>query len=136
MYFKLSSSASPNSALSSVPGNLFYDAALLFLNKPMDPAPNVGVACLPPPKRPQQEGTRCFASGWGKDKFGKEGRYQVILKKVSSVALQRSWTECGLYSKPVSSVMLHVTTAIKDSCRDPRLNVFSKASPNKLGPNL
>ncbi|KAL0808582.1 hypothetical protein ABMA28_013024 [Loxostege sticticalis] len=63
-------------------GNLFYDAALLFLNKPMDPAPNVGVACLPPPKRPQQEGTRCFASGWGKDKFGKEGRYQVILKKV------------------------------------------------------
>lgn len=23
-----------------------------------------------------------FASGWGKDKFGKEGKYQVILKKV------------------------------------------------------
>lgn len=24
----------------------------------------------------------CFASGWGKDNFGKAGRYSVIMKKV------------------------------------------------------
>ncbi|CAH0687481.1 unnamed protein product [Chilo suppressalis] len=63
-------------------GNLFYDIALLFLTQPMDLAPNVGVACLPPPMQKATPGTRCFATGWGKDKFGKEGRYQVILKKI------------------------------------------------------
>ncbi|CAH0403879.1 unnamed protein product [Chilo suppressalis] len=63
-------------------GKLFYDIALLFLTKPMDLAPNVGVACLPLPKQKAIPGTRCFATSWGKDKFGKEGRYQVILKKV------------------------------------------------------
>lgn len=65
------------------PGNLFYDIAVLFLSQPFDMLPNVGVACLPPPRERVPGGTRCFATGWGKDKFGKEGRYQVILKKVS-----------------------------------------------------
>ncbi|XP_028163617.1 phenoloxidase-activating factor 2-like, partial [Ostrinia furnacalis] len=79
-------------------GNLFYDIALLFLNKPMDPAPNIGVACLPPPKRLQTAGTRCFASGWGKDKFGKAGRYQVILKKVELPVVKHSTCQ-GLLRK-------------------------------------
>ncbi|CAH1641717.1 unnamed protein product [Spodoptera littoralis] len=30
----------------------------------------------------QEDGTRCLATGWGKDKFGKEGRYSTVLKKV------------------------------------------------------
>ncbi|OWR50947.1 clip domain serine protease 11 precursor [Danaus plexippus plexippus] len=64
--------------------NLFYDIALLFLSSPVDMnVPNVALACLPPPRLVTPGGIRCFASGWGKDKFGKEGRYQVILKKVS-----------------------------------------------------
>jgi plasma kallikrein len=35
-----------------------------------------------PPQNQAFDGSKCFASGWGKDKFGKEGKYQVILKKV------------------------------------------------------
>ncbi|GBP33101.1 Phenoloxidase-activating factor 2 [Eumeta japonica] len=64
-------------------GTLYYDVAILFLKSPMTMAPNVGVVCLPPPSDQPRAGTRCLASGWGKDQFGKEGRYQVILKKVS-----------------------------------------------------
>ncbi|KAJ0169978.1 hypothetical protein K1T71_014584 [Dendrolimus kikuchii] len=63
-------------------GNLFYDVALLFLDQPMNMAPNVGVVCLPPAKTNTPPGTSCFATGWGKEKFGREGQYQVILKKV------------------------------------------------------
>uniref|UniRef100_A0A2H1WBM5 Phenoloxidase-activating factor 2 n=1 Tax=Spodoptera frugiperda TaxID=7108 RepID=A0A2H1WBM5_SPOFR len=61
---------------------LFYDIALLFLAKPVELAPNVGVICLPEPRVQQEDGTRCLATGWGKDKFDKEGRYSTVLKKV------------------------------------------------------
>ncbi|XP_022837546.1 proclotting enzyme-like [Spodoptera litura] len=61
---------------------LFYDIALLFLVRPVELAPNVGVVCLPAPRVQQEDGTRCLATGWGKDKFGKEGRYSTVLKKV------------------------------------------------------
>lgn len=62
-------------------GALFNDIAILFLKTPLNISENVDVICLPP------QGTvinnaRCYASGWGKDVFGKEGRYQVILKKI------------------------------------------------------
>ncbi|CAB3262417.1 unnamed protein product [Arctia plantaginis] len=62
--------------------NLFFDVALLFLTRPVDSAPHVGVVCLPSPQDYALHGTRCFATGWGKEKFGKEGRYQTILRKV------------------------------------------------------
>ncbi|KAJ8708467.1 hypothetical protein PYW07_010592 [Mythimna separata] len=62
--------------------NLFYNIAVLFLNKPLDLAPNVGVVCLPPPRIPQRANIRCIATGWGKDLFNHDGRYQVTLKKI------------------------------------------------------
>lgn len=62
-------------------GGLFNDIALLFLDAPVKPADNVNPACLPP-QDTNFDGSRCFASGWGKDLFGKEGRYQVILKRI------------------------------------------------------
>ncbi|XP_044734747.1 phenoloxidase-activating factor 2-like [Chrysoperla carnea] len=62
-------------------GALFNDIALLFLKDPVDIAENVDVVCLPP-DNVQIDKSRCFASGWGKDVFGQEGRYQVILKKI------------------------------------------------------
>ncbi|CAH2062298.1 unnamed protein product, partial [Iphiclides podalirius] len=62
--------------------NLFHDVALLFLKLPMVLAPNVGLACLPPAGLNPLPGTRCLASGWGKDLFGQAGSYQVILKKL------------------------------------------------------
>ncbi|XP_052745609.1 phenoloxidase-activating factor 2 isoform X2 [Bicyclus anynana] len=77
-------------------GNLFYDIAVLFLTQPMDLAPNVQLACLPPPRERVPGGTRCLASGWGKDKFGKEGHYQVILKKIEVPVVERRQCQTAL----------------------------------------
>ncbi|CAG5003488.1 unnamed protein product [Parnassius apollo] len=105
-------------------GNLFYDIALLFLAKPMDLTPNVGVVCLPPPRERVPGGTRCFASGWGKDKFGKEGRYQVILKKVEVPVVERSTcqtqlrnTRLGHFFELHTSFMCAGGEAGKDTCK-------------------
>ncbi|XP_058459451.1 uncharacterized transmembrane protein DDB_G0289901-like [Malaya genurostris] len=62
-------------------GGLFNDVALLFLIKPAEIIDTVNTACLPPQDY-NFDLNRCFASGWGKDVFGKEGKYQVILKKI------------------------------------------------------
>lgn len=62
-------------------GALFNDVALLFLNEPVLLQENVDIVCLPT-KDTVVDQKQCFASGWGRDVFGKEGKYQVILKKV------------------------------------------------------
>ncbi|KFB49719.1 hypothetical protein ZHAS_00018371 [Anopheles sinensis] len=62
-------------------GSLANDVALLILTEPFVLAPNVQPICLPP-KGYSFDLSKCFASGWGKNIFGKEGKYQVILKKV------------------------------------------------------
>ncbi|XP_023290776.1 serine protease 42 isoform X2 [Orussus abietinus] len=62
-------------------GALFNDVALLILSQPVELAENVDVVCLPDTGA-VFDGSRCYASGWGKDVFGKEGHYQVILKRV------------------------------------------------------
>ncbi|KAL0121999.1 hypothetical protein PUN28_007058 [Cardiocondyla obscurior] len=62
-------------------GSLINDYAILILKTPVDYAENVDIVCLPTTNE-IFDGSRCLASGWGKDVFGKEGRYQVILKRV------------------------------------------------------
>uniref|UniRef100_A0A182QS75 Peptidase S1 domain-containing protein n=1 Tax=Anopheles farauti TaxID=69004 RepID=A0A182QS75_9DIPT len=62
-------------------GNLWNDVALLFLDKPAELMDTVNTICLPPADF-NFDLSRCFASGWGKDVFGKQGTYQVILKKI------------------------------------------------------
>ncbi|XP_011641802.1 phenoloxidase-activating factor 2-like [Pogonomyrmex barbatus] len=62
-------------------GALYNDFAILILKTPVEYAENVDIICLPE-MNTVFDGSRCFASGWGKDVFGKEGRYQVILKRV------------------------------------------------------
>ncbi|XP_017776722.1 PREDICTED: tryptase-2-like [Nicrophorus vespilloides] len=69
-------------------GALYNDIALLILETPVVIAENVDVICLPPQEL-SVENTRCFATGWGKDVFGKEGKYQVILKKVELPIVSR-----------------------------------------------
>lgn len=61
--------------------SLHNDIALLYLNEPFVLRDNVQTICLPPQDY-NFNFKRCFASGWGKDVFGKEGRYQVIMKKI------------------------------------------------------
>lgn len=62
-------------------GGLFNDIGLLFLDKPAEIVETVNTICLPKQDH-NFDTSRCFASGWGKDVFGKEGKYQVILKKI------------------------------------------------------
>lgn len=69
-------------------GALYNDIALLFLETPVEIAENVNVICIPKNKA-TVDSARCFATGWGKDVFGKEGRYQVILKKIDLPIVQR-----------------------------------------------
>ncbi|KAK3921842.1 Phenoloxidase-activating factor 2 [Frankliniella fusca] len=60
--------------------SLHNDAALLILLDPVQIGGHIGTICLPPAGM-QFDYKRCYASGWGKDKFGQDGQYQVILKK-------------------------------------------------------
>ncbi|XP_055528973.1 phenoloxidase-activating factor 2-like [Wyeomyia smithii] len=62
-------------------GSLANDVGLLILEQPFDLAENIQPVCLPP-KNFNFDGSSCFASGWGRNIFGKGGKYQVILKKV------------------------------------------------------
>lgn len=61
--------------------NLFNDIALLFVKEPVKMIENVNTVCLPPPDS-TFDNKRCFATGWGKDRFGRAGAYQAILKKI------------------------------------------------------
>ncbi|XP_035893027.1 phenoloxidase-activating factor 2-like [Anopheles stephensi] len=60
-----------------------FDVALLVLEKPFRPADNVQIICLPPPGLRTPVGTECITGGWGKDRFGDDGTYQEILKRVT-----------------------------------------------------
>lgn len=59
--------------------NLHNDIAILTLSTPIEFNYHVNSICVPDGTQ-SFSGTRCFATGWGKDSF--EGNYQVILKHV------------------------------------------------------
>ena len=52
------------------PGPLYNDVALIFMDAPFDLADNVDTVCLPDPGQVLDGGTRCYATGWGRDSFG------------------------------------------------------------------
>ncbi|XP_058447191.1 phenoloxidase-activating factor 2-like [Malaya genurostris] len=60
---------------------LYNDIALLFLETSFDMNQGIQTICLPP-VGVQFDHQRCFASGWGKDSYGKSGSYQIVLKKI------------------------------------------------------
>jgi len=51
-------------------GALYNDIGLIFLETAVDFAENVDVVCLPP-QGAVFDHSRCYATGWGKDSFGK-----------------------------------------------------------------
>lgn len=63
------------------PRSLAFDVAVLELDKAVDLSDHINVVCLPPNNYDTRR-SDCFASGWGKNQFGKQGRYSVIMKKV------------------------------------------------------
>lgn len=70
-------------------GALFNDVALIIVTQPFLLRENVGTLCLPSPNYVFNR-ERCYASGWGKNVFGKSGAYQVILKKIDLPMVPRS----------------------------------------------
>merc|ERR550517_310467 len=61
--------------------NLRNDFAVLFTTEEFVLDSHIDTACLPQPGE-TFDGTTCFATGWGKDKFGDDGEYQVVLKEI------------------------------------------------------
>ena len=51
-------------------GPLFNDIALVILNEPFNISENVDTICIPV-QDANFDGSRCYATGWGKDSFGK-----------------------------------------------------------------
>ncbi|KAJ0178346.1 hypothetical protein K1T71_006169 [Dendrolimus kikuchii] len=64
-------------------GTLDNDLAILKLDRPVDwtKYPHISPACLPD-KYTDYAGQRCWTTGWGKDAFGDNGKYQNTLKEV------------------------------------------------------
>ena len=61
--------------------NLQNDFAVLFTSEDFVLSSHIDTVCLPQADE-LFDGTTCFATGWGKDKFGSAGQYQVVLKEI------------------------------------------------------
>ncbi|CAD1477023.1 unnamed protein product, partial [Heterotrigona itama] len=104
-------------------GALYNDFAILILSEPVNLIDNVDLVCLPE-QNDIFDNSRCFASGWGKDIFGKEGHYQVILKKVELPIVPRNIcqeqlrkTRLGKYFILHESFICAGGEAGKDTCK-------------------
>merc|ERR1711970_277090 len=63
------------------PRSLASNWALLFTSEEFILSSHIDTVCLPQAGELFDE-TTCFATGWGKDKFGSAGEYQVVLKEI------------------------------------------------------
>jgi kallikrein len=104
-------------------GALYNDFALLLLAQPVNIIDNVDIVCLPEYNE-NFDFARCFASGWGKDIFGKEGHYQVILKRVELPVVPHDTcqntlrtTRLGKYFKLDQSFICAGGEPGKDTCK-------------------
>jgi secreted trypsin-like serine protease len=75
--------------------NLFNDYAVLFTTADFTMEHNVDTICLPQPEETFVS-EDCFATGWGKDKFGKEGEYQIILKEIDLPVVDNNQCQSSL----------------------------------------
>jgi len=74
---------------------LKYNFAILYMKEPFELADHISPICLPPPcvEYPDQI---CVANGWGKDKFGSDGRFSTILKEVAYPIVDNKQCEADL----------------------------------------
>ncbi|CAK9809320.1 Phenoloxidase-activating factor 2 (Fragment) [Anthophora quadrimaculata] len=104
--------------------NLQNDVALLTLSGtvPISSSPNINTACFP--SRIPADHTRCWVSGWGKDAFGMNGKYQSIMKEVDVPIINQSTCQNSLRQTRLGqNFMLNKNTFIcaggeqgKDAC--------------------
>ena len=77
------------------PKNLANDFALIFMAEEYNLDFHVDTVCLPQPGDVFDYNT-CFATGWGKDKFGAAGEYQVVLKEIALGVVPRDTCQSKL----------------------------------------
>jgi len=75
--------------------NLQNDFALLYTEEDFELSNHIDTVCLPTPEE-LFEGDTCFATGWGKDKFGSAGNYQVVLKEIDLSVVNHDQCENSL----------------------------------------
>ncbi|XP_068158408.1 phenoloxidase-activating factor 2 isoform X2 [Drosophila tropicalis] len=76
-------------------GSLYNDIALLLVESPFTSQSNIQPVCLPDVGEVFNY-NRCYATGWGKNKFGKDGEYQVILKKIDLPVVEKNICQSNL----------------------------------------
>ncbi|XP_043517767.1 phenoloxidase-activating factor 2 [Frieseomelitta varia] len=76
--------------------NLQNDIAIIVLSGtvPVANSLNINTACFPTGL--PAASTRCWVSGWGKDAFGTNGKYQSIMKEVDVPIIDQSTCESAL----------------------------------------
>ena len=104
------------------PRSLANDFALLHLAKPAYITKNVATICLEPISFLEPNYT-CVVAGWGKDKFGKQGVFQNVLKTVDLPYVEQTdcqeglrTTRLGKYFKLHESFLCAGGVPGKDSC--------------------
>jgi len=75
--------------------NLRNDFAVLFTSEEFILSSHIDTACLPEPGD-SFDGITCFATGWGKDKFGAAGEYQLVLKEIDLPVVNHDTCEASL----------------------------------------
>lgn len=68
---------------------------MVELEDPFSLDDHISTVCLPP-QNYVSTSRNCFASGWGKDVFGKAGKFSVIMKKVELPIVQHQECEALL----------------------------------------
>ena len=63
--------------------SLDNDFAIIVLYEPFVLDRHVDTICLPDQFNKNVDWENCVATGWGKDKFGADGEYQVVMKQVT-----------------------------------------------------
>ncbi|XP_037959075.1 phenoloxidase-activating factor 2-like [Teleopsis dalmanni] len=104
-------------------GPLHNDIAILITESPFEWAENVRPICLPD-SNINFDHSLCYATGWGKDKFGREGQYQVILKKIDLPVVPHKQcedvlktTRLGMHFKLDQSFICAGGVKGKDTCK-------------------
>merc|ERR1712106_1024003 len=104
--------------------NLVNTAALLFLENDFELSDHIDRICLPEYQEKFEDRSECFVKGWGKETFGKDAEYQVVLKEVSLPVVPRDqcldWlraTRLGRRFRLDQSFICAGGEAGKDACR-------------------
>jgi len=81
------------------PTSLANDVALIHLEEEFELKPHINTICLPDQDSEYNSDFSdkdCVATGWGKDKYGRDGQYQVIMKQVEMDLVERQECQADL----------------------------------------